>query len=78
MAVDEKISGIGTVSGWRDAWAMFSGNKGAMGGLAIWLLVVAMAIFGPLLYSGKPFEIVSTPMTAPGASILWSRPDVSA
>ena len=70
MPIDEKITGIGAVSGLRDAWSMFSANKAAIAGLVIWALIVFGSIFGPLLYSGKPFEIVSTPMTPPGGNLF--------
>ena len=45
---------------------MFRRNRAALFGLALLVAIVAMTVFGPLLYKVDPMEIVSAPLLAPG------------
>lgn len=49
-----------------EAWGMFRQNHAAMVGLALLVLIVLGAIFGPYLYPGEPFEMVWAPFSPPG------------
>ena len=49
-----------------EAWGMFRQNHAAMVGLALLILIVLGAIFGPYLYPGQPFEMVWAPFSPPG------------
>ena len=49
-----------------EAWGMFRQNHAAMVGLALLILIVLGAIFGPYLYPGEPFEMVWAPFSPPG------------
>ncbi|HEX2116606.1 MAG TPA: ABC transporter permease [Alphaproteobacteria bacterium] len=51
--------------GARDFWKRFSRNKGAVVGLAILVLVLATAIFGPLLFPTSPWEMTGAPFQRP-------------
>ncbi|MFT7458365.1 MAG: peptide/nickel transport system permease protein [Planctomycetota bacterium] len=57
-----------------ELWSMFYANKAAIFGLALWLLVILMAIFGLTIYPNDPFEMVGAPMTAPGEE-FWLGTD---
>ncbi len=70
MAEYGKPEGLGGASGFWDAWSIFSANKGAVAGLVIWFLIISVAILGPILYPGNPFQIVSTPMSPPSAKLI--------
>lgn len=50
-----------------EGWRMFAANGSAVFGLALWVLIVLGAIFGPLLYPVDPFQIVAAPMTPPSS-----------
>lgn len=45
----------------------FARNRAALAGVAILLVVVAMAFAAPLLYPGDPWDMVAEPFLAPGA-----------
>lgn len=49
-----------------EAWSMFRRNHAAMAGLAVLMIIVLGAIFGPYLYPGQPFEMVWAPFSPPG------------
>ncbi|RMC31170.1 ABC transporter permease [Paracoccus alkanivorans] len=49
-----------------EAWEMFRQNHLAMVGLAILILIVLGAIFGPLIYPTDPYEMVWAPFSPPG------------
>jgi len=49
-----------------EAWSMFRRNHAAMAGLAVLIIIVLGAIFGPYLYPGQPFEMVWAPFSPPG------------
>ena len=53
-----------------EAWAVFRRSPAALLGLALVLLVVGLALIGPLLYPVDPFEIVWAPMTPPGTEAI--------
>ena len=45
---------------------MFRRNHAALAGLAVLLAIIAVAILGPVLYPGNPFDMVWAPFTTPG------------
>ncbi len=49
-----------------EATEMFLKNHAAVAGLAVLLLIVLGAIFGPMLYPTDPFEMVWAPFSPPG------------
>ena len=49
-----------------EAWEMFRGNHAAMAGLVILIIIILGAIFGPMLYSTDPFDMVWAPFSPPG------------
>jgi peptide/nickel transport system permease protein len=49
-----------------EGWIMFRRNRAALFGLALLVGIVAMTVFGPLLYKTDPMDIVSAPLLAPG------------
>ncbi|GGX67007.1 ABC transporter permease [Tateyamaria omphalii] len=53
-------------SPFAEAFEMFRRNHAAVAGLVILLAIVAVAILGPVLYSGNPFDMVWAPFTPPG------------
>src|SRR5690606_35992605 len=57
-------------------WRRFRRNPAAVGGLAVLLLVVAAAIFGPMLHPLDPFDMVGRPSQPPSARFLLGT-DVS-
>ncbi len=50
----------------RQFWRNFRRNRGAVVGLVILLLVLAMAATAPLLFPGNPWDMVGMPFTPPG------------
>lgn len=55
-------------------WKRFCRNRGAILGLAILLVVSALAIFAPLLFPKDPFALVAPPF-APPSLRLWLGSD---
>ncbi|WP_171132961.1 MULTISPECIES: ABC transporter permease [unclassified Ruegeria] len=53
-------------SPFAEAFEMFRRNHAAVAGLVVLLLIVAVAILGPFLYPGNPFDMVWAPFTPPG------------
>lgn len=53
-------------SPFAEAFEMFRRNHAAVAGLVVLLLIVGVAIFGPLIYPGNPFDMVWAPFTPPG------------
>jgi len=51
----------------RKAWQRFAQNYGAVIGLAILLLVVLVAIIGPMVFPQSPWRMVNRPFLAPFA-----------
>jgi len=51
----------------RKAWQRFAQNYGAVIGLAILVLVLLIAIIGPLMFPQSPWRMVSRPFLAPFA-----------
>ncbi len=49
-----------------EAWRMFARNKAALFGLFLFILVLIMALLGPIIYDVDPFKIVWAPLTPPG------------
>lgn len=49
-----------------EAWEMFRRDHTAMFGLVLLLLVIFTGIFGPIIYSGDPFDMVWAPLSPPG------------
>ncbi|MGG5808186.1 ABC transporter permease [Falsiroseomonas sp. CW058] len=50
----------------RDFWRRFARNKGAVVGLVILVLVLALAAGAPLLFPGSPWDMVAAPFMPPG------------
>ena len=45
---------------------MFAGNRAALSGLAMFLIIVVVSLAGPWLYPTDPFEMVWSPFSPPG------------
>lgn len=53
-------------SPFSEAFEMFRRNYAAVGALIVLCLIVMVAIFGPYVYPGNPFDMVWIPFTPPG------------
>jgi len=53
---------------------MFVANRAAVIGLILWLLIVFVTAFGPLLYPANPFEMAGAPLSPPDAE-FWLGTD---
>lgn len=53
-------------SPFSEAFEMFRRNHAAVIGLVVLLTIIAIAIIGPLVYPGDPFDMVWIPFTPPG------------
>ena len=51
-----------------DFWAIYRRNKGSVIGLVILAMVLVMALAGPLLMPGDPWEIKARPLLPPSAA----------
>ncbi len=51
-----------------DFWAIYRRNKGSVIGLVILAIVLIMALAGPLLMPGDPWEIKARPLLPPSAA----------
>ncbi len=49
-----------------EGWAIFRRNRAALVGLVLLGAIIAMTMFGPLIYRVDPLDIVSAPLLAPG------------
>lgn len=49
-----------------DFWRRFSRNRGAVVGLVILALVIAMAAFADMLFPGSPWDMATAPFAPPG------------
>ena len=49
----------------REAWRMFRRNIPALVGTAMLLLIIGLTLYGTLIYTGDPFDIVWAPHEAP-------------
>lgn len=63
IAPDQKAR---AVSPTRQAVSVFLRNPSAMAGLILLLLIVLASVFGPMLYTVSPIDIVWRPFTPPG------------
>lgn len=59
----------------REALRMFLRNPSAIAGMAMLLIVLAVAIAGPWLYPADPFEIRTMPLTPPFSEEAWLGSD---
>jgi len=64
-----------SISYWKDAWMRLSGNKLSMAGLVMLVLLVLMAIFGPLLTPYSYDHQVLTEGNLPPSSEHWFGTD---
>lgn len=53
-------------SPFSEAFEMFRRNHAAVIGLIVLLAIIAVAIIGPMVYPGDPFDMVWIPFTPPG------------
>ena len=53
-------------SPFAEAFEMFRRNHAAVAGLVILLAIISVAVLGPVLYPGNPFDMVWAPFTPPG------------
>ena len=53
------------MSRWRDFWEQYRRNRGALVGLAIVALVIAMAATAPIFFPGDPGEMIAQPFLWP-------------
>lgn len=54
---------------------MYARNPAAVAGLILLLLIVLVAVFGPMLHVADPFEITAAPFTPPGSEDAWLGTD---
>ena len=60
----------------REFWTRFCRNKGAVAGLAVIAVVIAVAALAPLLYPESPWRMVQRPFLPPfGAEGFWFGTD---
>jgi peptide/nickel transport system permease protein len=52
----------------RNFWAIYRRNKGSVIGLVILAMVLVLALAGPLLMPGDPWEIKARPLLSPSAA----------
>ncbi len=57
--------------GWRDFWRRFGRNPGAVAGLGVLGLVVAIALTADLFYASGPMRMVGRPLQWPGANLAF-------
>lgn len=55
----------------REFWRRFSRNRQAVLGLAIFVVALLVAAFGPLYYPDGPFKLVDKPFLPPGGEYLF-------
>ena len=55
---------------WRETVRLFCANRPALFGLVVVTAFVLMAILGPVLMPGDPFDPVAAPLTGPGEATL--------
>lgn len=55
---------------WRDLWRVYRQNPGAVLGLGVLAAVVALAVFGPMVYPVEPFDLVGRPISEPGGEFI--------
>lgn len=58
-----------------EAFRMFIRNPAADIGAIMLLIIIAVSIFGPMIYQVDPFEIVAAPMTPPFTPDAWLGSD---
>ena len=63
------IEHLRSVSPGREALGVFFRNKGAVLGLLLLVLVIALTALGPMLYPVDAFEMVGAPFQAPGVDL---------
>ncbi|MGD2014226.1 MAG: ABC transporter permease [Desulfobacterales bacterium] len=51
---------------WRETLRVFCCNRMALLGLIILLVFVLVGLFGPVIFTADPFELVAIPLSAPG------------
>lgn len=54
----------------KDFWAIYRRNKGSIIGLVILVVVLIVALAGPLLMPGDPWEIKARPLLPPSTTFL--------
>lgn len=50
----------------KDFWRRFARNRAALAGLAVLLVVLAMALSAPVLFPGNPWDMAAAPFVWPG------------
>ncbi len=50
----------------KDFWRRFARNKGAVVGLVVLVLVIAMAVGAPVIFPNSPWDMVAAPFMPPG------------
>jgi len=53
----------------NSGWRLFVANKGSVGGALVLCAIMLAALVGPFVYDVLPFDMVSAPMTPPGAEL---------
>lgn len=71
LALDNTFAVEGPVrSPMGEAWYMFRRNRGALFGLTLLIAIIAVSIFGPMIYDTDPFRPVTRPRLSPSDSDL--------
>ena len=55
---------------WRETFRLFCANRAALLGLILISVFIFVGLFGPLLLTVDPFELVATPLTGPGEQTI--------
>jgi peptide/nickel transport system permease protein len=55
----------------RAFWSRFSRSRSAVAGLAFFVVVVVLALFGPHFFPKGPFDLVAKPFLPPGGGYLF-------
>lgn len=55
---------------WRETLRIFCANRAALFALVFVIIFVLVGLFGPVFLVADPFEMVATPLTAPGVQTI--------
>ena len=56
---------------WRETLRVFCQNRMALLGLILVTVFVFVGLFGSFIFPADPFEMVATPLSAPGAGVIF-------
>ena len=71
--MSEAVVSVAAQSPFAEGWTIFRRNKAALFGTGLLFLIVAMTVFGPVVYRTDPMDIVSRAADAAGRRWLAAR-----